>query len=145
MTVDQIADARLVVLGPMAAQTRRSLGPLAWAALESLVADSRPINGVDISHTSVRQLAVRLGVAKNTAHRALASLQGVGLVDPVQSRSASGRYSSGGYRLTVPPSILSVSGMPPAGSPPLVASSLRPSSCGPPVPLARQLSLLPSS
>jgi len=90
----------------MADETRRSLGPLAWAALEALVTDAQPRDGAAVVDTSVRQLAARLGVAKNTAHRALVALRNAGLLEPQQERSTSGRFTSGAYRLAVAPSIL---------------------------------------
>ncbi len=90
----------------MADETRRSLGPLAWAALEALVADSHPVAEGGVVNTSVRQLAGRLGVAKNTAHRALVALRDAGFLEPHQSRSTSGQFAAGAYRLTVAPSIL---------------------------------------
>jgi len=92
----------------MADETRRSLGPLAWAALEALVTDAQPRDGAAVVDTSVRQLAARLGVAKNTAHRALVALRDAGLLESQQSRSTSGQFTSGAYRLAVAPSILRV-------------------------------------
>lgn len=76
---------------------RRALGPLAWCALEALTerADG-PIVGA-----SVRSLAAELGVAKNTAHRALSALTRAGLIAPIQDRAANGRFSAGRYRLHV--------------------------------------------
>jgi len=48
---------------------------------------------------SVRAVAADLGVAKNTAHRALASLARAGLVEPVQARDTDGRFRPGSYVL----------------------------------------------
>jgi len=90
----------------MADETRRSLGPLSWAALEALVTDAHPSEDGGVVNTSVRQLAARLGVAKNTAHRALVALRDAGFLEPHQSRSTSGQFAAGAYRLTVAPSIL---------------------------------------
>lgn len=148
MTADRHPRRHSLLLGPMADETRRSLGPLAWAALEALVTDASPIGDVDVADTSVRQLADRLGVAKNTAHRALTALRLAGLIEPLQSRSASGQFASGSYRLAVVPSVLRLAGeasaVPSASAPP---SAARPSSSLPsrrvPSP-SRQLSLLPS-
>ena len=77
------------------AQLRRRLGPVAWCALECLLERSR--NG--IAEVSVRALSVELGVAKNTAHRAVTALRPAGLIDHVQGRRADGRFQPGRYRL----------------------------------------------
>ena len=108
MSVPHTTSERSLVLGSMADETRRSLGPLAWAALEALVTDAQPRDGAAVVDTSVRQLAARLGVAKNTAHRALVALRDAGFLESQQSRSTSGQFTSGAYRLAVAPSILRV-------------------------------------
>jgi len=147
MTADRHQCRHSLLLGPMADETRRSLGPLAWAALETLVTDARPIGYVDVADTSVRQLADRLGVAKNTAHRALTALRLAGFIEPLQSRSTSGQFASGSYRLAVVPSILRLAAETSAVPPAVPLSVARPSSSRPsrrvPSP-SRQLSLLPS-
>ena len=147
MTADRHQRRHSLLLGPMADETRRSLGPLAWAALEALVTDARPNGDVDVAATTVRQLAERLGIAKNTAHRALTALRHAGFIEPMQSRSTAGQFASGSYRLAVAPLILSLAAdasAPPVAAPPSVA---RPSSSRPsrrvPSP-SQQLSLLPS-
>ena len=119
MSATQTSCERSVVLGPMADETRRSLGPLAWAALEALVTDAHTIDGVALADTSVRQLAIRLGGAKNTAHRALVTLRDAGLLEPQQSRATSGQFAVGAYRLAVAPSILrlAVEAAAPSGAP----------------------------
>ena len=118
MSATHTSCERSLVLGPMADETRRSLGPLAWAALEVLVTDAHTSDGVDVVDTSVRRLATRLGVAKNTAHRALVTLREAGLLEPQQSRATSGQYAGGAYRLAVAPSILrlAVEAAAPAGA-----------------------------
>jgi len=149
MTADRHQHRRSLLLGPMADETRRSVGPLAWAALEALVADASPTGDSDgdVADTSVRQLAERLGVAKNTAHRAVAALRLAGFIEPLQSRSTSGQFTSGSYRLAVVPSILRLA--PEASSVHVVAlpavprrSAPRPSRRAPSP--SQQLSLLPS-
>lgn len=147
MPADRLQRRHSLLLGPMADETRRSLGPLAWAALEALVTDARPKGDVDVADTSVRQLAEHLGVAKNTAHRALSALRRAGFIEPLQSRSTSGKFAFGSYRLAVAPSILRLAAdasAPPVASPRPVA---RPSSSRPPrrAPSpSQQLSLLSS-
>jgi DNA-binding IclR family transcriptional regulator len=80
------------------AALRRDLGPVAWCALECLVerADSNRV-----VEASTRSLARDLGVAKNTAHRALRTLVNAGLVATEQERSTDGRFRAGRYRLHV--------------------------------------------
>jgi DNA-binding IclR family transcriptional regulator len=82
--------------GPRATALRRELGPLAWCALECLL--ERSDDG-RTTVASVRAIASDLGVAKNTAHRALACLARARLVEPVQARGGDGRYRPGIYEL----------------------------------------------
>lgn len=77
---------------------RRSLGPVAWCVLECLL--DRSDDG-RTSTASVRAIAADLGVAKNTAQRAIASLVRAGVAEPVQDRDASGRFRPGRYRLHI--------------------------------------------
>ncbi|HEV2809386.1 MAG TPA: helix-turn-helix domain-containing protein [Acidimicrobiales bacterium] len=81
---------------PRAATLRRDLGPVAWCALECLV--ERSDDGRTTA-ASVRAVAAELGVAKNTAHRALAVLVRAGIAEAVQGRTTDGRFRRGGYRL----------------------------------------------
>jgi DNA-binding transcriptional MocR family regulator len=126
----------------MADETRRSLGPLSWAALEALVTDAHPSEDGGVVNTSVRQLAGRLGVAKNTAHRAFVALREAGFLEPHQSRSTSGQFAAGAYRLTVAPSILRPVAELVAPSGPAQAVRSRAARRAPSP--SRQLSLLPS-
>jgi DNA-binding transcriptional MocR family regulator len=84
--------------GPRAAATRRSLGPVAWCVLECLL--ERSDDG-RASAASVRSIAADLGVAKNTAQRAIARLVRAGVAEPVQERDTRGRFRPGHYRLHV--------------------------------------------
>jgi DNA-binding IclR family transcriptional regulator len=61
----------------------------------------RSEDGGRSSTASTRSLAAELGLAKNTAHRALASLVRAGLIEAVQSRDRGGRFEAGCYRLHV--------------------------------------------
>jgi hypothetical protein len=81
---------------PRAATLRRDLGPVAWCALECLV--ERSDDGRTTA-ASVRAVAAELGVAKNTAHRALVALVRAGIAEGVQDRTTDGRFRRGGYRL----------------------------------------------
>jgi hypothetical protein len=88
--------SRPIPSGERAAALRRSLGPIPWCALECLIEHSDDGRSVD---ASVRLVAAELGVAKNTAHRALRALALAGLVTAEQQRTDDGRYRSGRYRL----------------------------------------------
>jgi hypothetical protein len=86
----------VIAPGQAAAEMRRSLGPVAWCALEALL--ERSDDG-RTSTASVRSIAVDLGVAKNTAHRALVGLVCAGVAEAVQDRDAGGQFRPGRYRL----------------------------------------------
>ena len=88
----------VIPAGSRAAATRRSLGPVAWCVLECLL--ERSDDG-RTSTASVRSIAADLGVAKNTAQRATASLVRAGVAEPVQERDAQGRFRPGRYRLNL--------------------------------------------
>jgi DNA-binding IclR family transcriptional regulator len=94
--------ARLVA-GPRAAVLRRELGPLAWCALEFLVEQSS--DGVT-TEASVRTVAAALGVARNTAHRAIVALTRAGLIEGIQNRGTDGRFRPGRYRLLLTDDLL---------------------------------------
>jgi hypothetical protein len=70
---------------PRVAATRRSLGPVAWCVLECLL--ERSDDGRTCA-ASVRSIAADLGVAKNTAQRAIARVVNAGLAEPVNERDA---------------------------------------------------------
>jgi hypothetical protein len=54
-----------------------------------------------IAEISQSALARELGVAKNTAHRALKTLRSAGLLQHDQTRGVAGRFDGSRYRLTV--------------------------------------------
>jgi len=78
------------------AALRRDLGPVAWCALECLVEEADSNRVVE---ASIRSIARDLGVAKNTAHRALRTLVAAGLVETEPQRTTDGRFRAGRYRL----------------------------------------------
>jgi len=79
-----------------AAELRRELGAAPWCALECLLEQA---DADAIAAASVRSIAADLGIAKNTAHRALAALVRAGLVESIQERDDGGRFRPGRYRL----------------------------------------------
>jgi DNA-binding transcriptional MocR family regulator len=78
------------------AALRRELGPVAWCALECLL--ERSDDG-RTSVATVRAVATDLGVAKNTAHRAMTALASAGLIEPEQRRGRDGKFEPGRYFL----------------------------------------------
>ncbi len=97
-----------IVLGSAAAPLRRCLGPLAWCALEHLVATSTTGPDGRTVDAPVRALAVELGMAKNTAHRALTALADAGVIEPEHRRRANGTYRPARYRLHLSPDVIDV-------------------------------------
>ena len=77
-----------VTVGPAAADVRRAVGPTAWCALEVLAATPADDGERWVVRSSVRDVAARLGVAPNTAQRALGVLREAGLITAVQAAAA---------------------------------------------------------
>ena len=61
-----------------------------------------------VARASVRSLARSLGVAKDTAARAIRRLRVAGVVIGAQQRTASGVFDTGVYVITVPSEVLTV-------------------------------------
>ncbi|MEM8620260.1 MAG: hypothetical protein AAGF73_11100 [Actinomycetota bacterium] len=112
-----------VVLGPAAHELRRRVSPTVWVVLEEMVEQSITEGDVTVARVSVRSLAASLGLAKDTVHRATTRLQELGVVEGQQSRTTSGGFGSGSYRLLVPSVVMSIA----SASPP-AADRLAPSS-----------------
>jgi DNA-binding transcriptional ArsR family regulator len=94
-----------LLLAAESVELRRLLGPTAWAVFEELLLVSTSTADGRQASMSVRSLAQRLGLAKDTVARALTRLRRAGLVTPIQSRSSSGVFGVGSYLLTIPDSI----------------------------------------
>jgi hypothetical protein len=126
---------RPILPGERAATLRRTLGPVAWCALACLV--ERTDDGRTVE-ASVRLVAADLGVAKNTAHRALRALAHAGLVADEQQRTGDGRFRSDRYRLHLDGLLDRAPQQAPAGAPPTrTGRRLRPAH-----PPARRLTML---
>jgi DNA-binding MarR family transcriptional regulator len=97
-----------VVLEAGCSQARRTLGPLAWAALEVIASHSNDVDGSLVASFSVRALATELAVAKDTAARALDSLHRSGLVERAQTRGDHGKFGRGRYLVTLPAGVLTL-------------------------------------
>ena len=85
-----------------AAELRRRLGPTSWVVFEELLLAS---SGSSPCVASVRTLACSLGLSKDTVARAQVRLRRAGLVSAFQTRTTTGLYATGTYRLTIPESI----------------------------------------
>lgn len=83
---------------------RRQLGPLAWAALEHLALAAEPHELGWAAPVGVRDVAAGLGVTKDTAARAVATLTAAGLVTVTRVETGDKRSRSG-YRLQLPAGI----------------------------------------
>ena len=73
-----------------------------------LAAQQRLPGAADVVGMSVRTLARELGVAPNTAQRALRTLRAAGLVEHAQRRADGGRFDAATYRLVIPHDVLAV-------------------------------------
>jgi hypothetical protein len=91
--------------GGEVAALRRRVGPVAWCALEALVARGRVRGDGIVVEASVRAVAVELAVATNTAQRALKTLRSAGIIELAQARGAGGRFGATTYRLHLPAEI----------------------------------------
>jgi DNA-binding transcriptional ArsR family regulator len=94
-------DDRRVVLDGGSSETRRRLGATAWMVFEELLLASVDVDGECTATTSVRALAARTGLAKDTVARALSRLRRAGLITAQQARNA-GAFAAGSYRVVVP-------------------------------------------
>ena len=96
---------RRLELDSASLELRQQLGPTAWMVLEELLLASTGPADACQAEVSIRALATRLGLAKDTIARALMRLRHVGLVTASQSRATTGVFATGSYRLHVPDSI----------------------------------------
>ena len=96
------ATTRSVVVGAAASELRRTLGPTSWMVLEELLVRSTGPADACVAQVSVRALAASLGLAKDTAGRAIRRLRYAGLVTVAQQRTDSGIFDTGTYLIAVP-------------------------------------------
>jgi DNA-binding transcriptional MocR family regulator len=83
---------------------------MAWMVLEEMLEQSDSDADADglVAAVSVRSLAASLGVAKDTVHRATGRLRDLGVIEAHQTRTSSGGFAAGGYRLSIPAACLSI-------------------------------------
>ena len=96
---------RRITLTADTEELRRRLGPTGWVVFEELLLVSTGTGGGCVASVSIRTLAGRLGLAKDTVARALARLRRAGLVTAHQSRTDTGVFATGSYTVHVPASI----------------------------------------
>jgi DNA-binding transcriptional ArsR family regulator len=96
------AAMRSVVVGAAASELRRAVGPTSWMVLEEMLMRSTGRAGACVSSVSVRALAASLGLAKDTAGRAIRRLRDAGLVTVAQQRTVAGVFDTGTYVIALP-------------------------------------------
>ncbi len=96
---------RRFVIDVASIEIRRRVGPTAWAVFEELALSSTGPRDACTASVSVRSLARRLGMSKDTVARALIRLRSAGLVSPQQARGTAGTFAVGSYRLHLPQSV----------------------------------------
>jgi hypothetical protein len=94
---------KAVTMLPGAAHLRRAVGPTAWVVLEALVQSAEPTDTDDyIKRRSIRDLAIELGLAKDTVARAVRVLREVGVLGHKQGRGNAGAFEPGRYVISLP-------------------------------------------
>lgn len=96
---------RRVGIGADSGELRRRLGPTTWMVFEELLLASTGPADACRATVSIRSLALRLGLAKDTVARALGQLRRAGIVTAHQSRTNAGVFATGSYTITIPTSI----------------------------------------
>ena len=93
--------AGAVVIDTASREMRRRLGPASWMVFEELLLAATPDGDKWRASVSMRVLAERTGLSKDTVARAVARLRRAGLVTARQERTA-GLFAAGVYELTIP-------------------------------------------
>jgi hypothetical protein len=88
-----------VVVSAASRTLRRQLRPLDWVVLEEVALDAVDEDGRLVARTSARQIAERLRVDAESAHRALRSLRRRGILGLEPDRSSSVRFELSLYVL----------------------------------------------
>ena len=105
---------RSVVVGAAASDLRRALGPTSWLVLEELLLCSNGTADECVARVSVRSLAASLGIAKDTAARAIRRLRESDLVTVAQQRTDAGIFDTGTYVITLPDGVTLIAPTPAA-------------------------------
>lgn len=82
---------------------RRTLGPVAWSALEVLALQARQdAAGALVAVLGVRELAGQLGVGRDAAANALSTLRSFGVISARQQRAGRGRFDGTRHTILLP-------------------------------------------
>ena len=111
------ASVRSVVVGAASSELRRALGPTSWVVLEELLLRSHGTTDECVACVSVRSLAASLGLAKDTAARAIRRLSDAGLVTVAQQRTEAGIFDTGSYVVAIPNGVTLIAPAPAAPQP----------------------------
>ena len=93
---------RSIVVAFEVSALRRDLGPTSWMMLEELLLRSTGPADACVARVSIRALAASLGLAKDTACRAIRRLRDAGVVTVTQQRTVAGIFDTGTYLIAVP-------------------------------------------
>src|SRR3954452_10146127 len=93
--------AGVIVVDEAWRERRRRLGPASWLLFEELLLAATPVGDRWQASVSVRVLAERTGLSKDTVARAVVRLRRAALVTLRQARTA-GVFAAGLYELTIP-------------------------------------------
>jgi hypothetical protein len=104
VTAVSAVGSHVLLVGAESRTWRRELGALAWAVLEELAICAHLDGQGWVAPTGVRDVAVAIGVTKDTAARAVAALGAAGLLTRQRVQGPDGRQRSG-YRLNLPEGI----------------------------------------
>lgn len=102
-----MATEAIVGIGTASGEIRRRLGPASWVVFEELLIAATADRDGWHATVSVRVLAERTGLSKDTVARAVSRLRRAGLVAPHQSRDA-GAFAAGTYELTIPNGVTAI-------------------------------------
>jgi hypothetical protein len=115
-----------IVVTAAGRRVRRMVGPTAWVVLECLVADAcTDEGGVVALASSVRGLAVELGLGRDAVASAVEALAVAGLVRVETSRSSSGRFGASRYVVAATDALYRLD----PARPPASTTSSPPASC----------------
>ena len=104
---------RSIVVGAASSELRRALGPTSWAVLEEMLLRSHGTTDECVACVSVRSLAASLGLAKDTAARAIRRLRDCGFVTVAQRRTDAGIFDTGTYVIALPEGVTLIVSPPP--------------------------------
>lgn len=134
------------MISPEAVGLRRALGPTSWVVLEEVLHASQPTDtgSTRTCALSVRDLARRLGLDKDTVARAVQRLVDAGLVSRSQTRTTAGTFARTTYLVDLPDGIhlLDHTATPTRPNTPSTTRTFRPARSTSPSASASQLSFL---